>query len=200
MERKARTILLNGAGWGAKKHPAVGEVFFLDFPLYRTNRPLERGCGHAPPQDRQSKGEVVRAGKVSARQAARPRQGIPAPQDAGPQEIGIKKGAFLGRPLASFTPPPDRVRLALQLCLVAAAGRSLRMRRAGLRNAQVARDLVLAHLVHGELKGSTAAMDEEVDRLVGRAVLLLVPCVVHVDRNGVEILARVDAAELDHQV
>jgi hypothetical protein len=40
MERKARTILLNGAGWGAKKHPAVGEVFFLDFPLYRTYREL----------------------------------------------------------------------------------------------------------------------------------------------------------------
>jgi len=42
MERKARTILLNGAGWGAKKHPAVGEVFFLDFPLYGTYRELTR--------------------------------------------------------------------------------------------------------------------------------------------------------------
>ena len=42
MDRKARTILLNGTGWETRKHPAVGEVFFLDFPLYRTYQAVAR--------------------------------------------------------------------------------------------------------------------------------------------------------------
>jgi hypothetical protein len=36
-ERKARTILLNGVGWTARKNPAAGKLFFLD-SFYRTNQ------------------------------------------------------------------------------------------------------------------------------------------------------------------
>jgi hypothetical protein len=41
MERKARIILLNHAGWKARKHPAKGGSIFLDIPLYRTNQSSE---------------------------------------------------------------------------------------------------------------------------------------------------------------
>jgi hypothetical protein len=40
MARKARTDLLNQAGCEARKTPAVGRVFFLDFHLYRTYQDL----------------------------------------------------------------------------------------------------------------------------------------------------------------
>jgi hypothetical protein len=36
LERKLELSLLNQAGWKARKHPATGEAFFLDFPLYRS--------------------------------------------------------------------------------------------------------------------------------------------------------------------
>ena len=39
-ERKATTILLNEVGWTPRKNPAEGDVFFLDFYLYRTNQAL----------------------------------------------------------------------------------------------------------------------------------------------------------------
>jgi hypothetical protein len=29
-------------GWEARKIPAEGDVFFLDFPLYRTSRELDK--------------------------------------------------------------------------------------------------------------------------------------------------------------
>jgi hypothetical protein len=38
MERKARIILLNHAGWKARKHPAKGGVFFLTFPFIELTR------------------------------------------------------------------------------------------------------------------------------------------------------------------
>jgi hypothetical protein len=38
MARKARTIPAQSDGLEARKTPAVGEVFFLDFPFYRTNQ------------------------------------------------------------------------------------------------------------------------------------------------------------------
>ena len=40
-ERKARTILLNGVGWTARKNPAAGKLFFLD-SFYRTYRELAK--------------------------------------------------------------------------------------------------------------------------------------------------------------
>jgi len=36
-------ILLNQVGCEARKRPAVGDVFFLDFYLYRTNQELATG-------------------------------------------------------------------------------------------------------------------------------------------------------------
>src|ERR1700675_5044170 len=41
MERQVRTLVVHG-GWEARKTPAVAEVFFLDFPLYRTSQELAR--------------------------------------------------------------------------------------------------------------------------------------------------------------
>jgi hypothetical protein len=44
-------ILLIQAGWKARKHPAVREVFFLTFPFYRTYQELARwsaGCFQLP--------------------------------------------------------------------------------------------------------------------------------------------------------
>ena len=38
MARKFRTDLARSQGWEATKNPATDEVFFLDFPLYRTYR------------------------------------------------------------------------------------------------------------------------------------------------------------------
>ena len=39
-KRWSEQILLNQVGCEARKRPAVGEVFFLDFYLYRTNQDL----------------------------------------------------------------------------------------------------------------------------------------------------------------
>jgi hypothetical protein len=41
--RPVRTISLDHGGWEARKTPATGEVFSLDFPLYRTYRDLAFG-------------------------------------------------------------------------------------------------------------------------------------------------------------
>jgi hypothetical protein len=37
---QSEQILLNQVGCGARKSPAGGDVFFLDFPFYRTNQAL----------------------------------------------------------------------------------------------------------------------------------------------------------------
>ena len=36
-------ILLNHVGWKARKNPVIGDVFFLDFPFYRTDQKLASG-------------------------------------------------------------------------------------------------------------------------------------------------------------
>ena len=35
---RSEQISLDQVGWEARKTPAAGEVFFLDFPLYRTSQ------------------------------------------------------------------------------------------------------------------------------------------------------------------
>ena len=82
------------------------KCFFLTSPFIELIVHMNAVAATRRRKTAKAKVKLYEPGEVSARQAARPRQGIPAPQDAGPQEIGIKKGAFLGRPLASFTPPP----------------------------------------------------------------------------------------------
>jgi hypothetical protein len=37
-------ISLDDVGWEARKTPAAGDVFFLDFPLYRTYQELAQLC------------------------------------------------------------------------------------------------------------------------------------------------------------
>jgi hypothetical protein len=37
---RSKQISLDHAGWEARKTPAAGDVFFLDFSLYRTSRDL----------------------------------------------------------------------------------------------------------------------------------------------------------------
>jgi hypothetical protein len=37
---RSEQISLAHVGWEARKTPAAGEVFFLDFPLYRTSQAL----------------------------------------------------------------------------------------------------------------------------------------------------------------
>jgi hypothetical protein len=41
---RSEQISLDQVGWEARKTPAAGEVFFLDFPLYRTSRELGWNC------------------------------------------------------------------------------------------------------------------------------------------------------------
>ena len=55
-----------------------------------------------------------------------------------------------------------------------------------LRHAQVTGDFILADLFTVNSNRSAGPVGEEVDRLVRRAVLLLVAGVVHVDRDGVD--------------
>ena len=41
---RSEQITLYQVGCEARKRPAVGDVFFLDFPFYRTNQALARRC------------------------------------------------------------------------------------------------------------------------------------------------------------
>src|SRR5580704_8002416 len=44
---RSEQISLDHMGWETRKTPAVAEVFFLDFPLYRTYQDLARAASNA---------------------------------------------------------------------------------------------------------------------------------------------------------